>query len=355
MSEHLSRFDTWIREDGPSALVLKECLEPAGGSEEVIFPPTFAPPEDERNAPAGYVIDGDGENSVCLIDSVGSQSNRLEPLFQNERYRRLVPQVQIQVGDRVLNLLDLGHRAADAVARSSTLADELEAAFAEFAAGNAVSLAKVAPTSIVFGSWDSRGSQTKVSRLISSTIRAYHVQELHRAAQYFAALANDEVSAQLGADVQKERKTLSKAGFLDAPSGRTHGGIIVHGRIERSTIVNLTALRTLGAPTEDAQTTLRRYILSLTLLAASAPIDLFLRQGCLLVQSIESPPQSYLVYRDGRREMQPLVPAEIGPYAEAAAQAFGVGEDRNVAFSSKAAKDAVKKAAKTKEESKGEN
>src|SRR5438552_3780378 len=57
MSEPLSRFDAWINEGGPSALVLKEYLQPAAGPTEVIFPPTFAPPEDKKGAPSSYIID----------------------------------------------------------------------------------------------------------------------------------------------------------------------------------------------------------------------------------------------------------------------------------------------------------
>jgi CRISPR-associated protein Csb1 len=97
MSEQLSRFDPWINEGGPSAFILKEFLQPAAGPGEVIFPPTFAS--------EGYVIDGEGENSVCLIDSVGSQANRLEPVFKLAAYRGLVPQIEIKVQERVVNLL----------------------------------------------------------------------------------------------------------------------------------------------------------------------------------------------------------------------------------------------------------
>jgi hypothetical protein len=97
MSEELSHFDPWITEGGPSALVMKEYLEPAAGPGEVIFPPTFAPPEDKKDEGAGYVIDGEGETAVCLIDSVGSQANRLEPIFKSAAYRDLVPQIEIRV------------------------------------------------------------------------------------------------------------------------------------------------------------------------------------------------------------------------------------------------------------------
>jgi CRISPR-associated protein Csb1 len=188
MSEQLSQFDAWLSDGGPSALVMKEYLEPAAGRGDVIFPPTFAPPEDEKRAASGYIIDGEGGKSVCLIDSSGSQANRIEPIFKTARYRHLVPQIEIKVKDRTVNFLDVGHRAADALVRSTELAPELEKAFGECVTGNAKPLAMISPTSLVFGVWDSRGSQAKAPRLIDSTVRAFDVTKLSRSAQYFAAL-----------------------------------------------------------------------------------------------------------------------------------------------------------------------
>ena len=344
----LSKLDDWIAEEGPSAFVLKERLEPAGGDGDIVFPPTFAPPEGSKESPS-YIIDGEGEDSVCLIDSVGSQSNRLEPLFKLARYRDLVPQVDIDLDGRSVNLLDLGHRAADAVARSTDLAESFRQAFGAYDNGEGTALAKLAPTSIVFGAWDSRETYVKIPRLINSTIRAHNVERFTRAAQYFAALENEEVEQALDLKIQKDRKKLSGAGFLDAPSGRTHGGIRVRGRIERTTILNLTAMRALGAPTEQKRQALRRYILGLALLVAVAPIDLFLRQGCLLVQSLEEPPNSELVYRDGRREQISIASEEAEAYARAAAESFGVGENRTAKFDKKIAQAVFKKAAKTKD------
>jgi CRISPR-associated protein Csb1 len=351
MSEELSRFDAWINEGGPSALLMKEHLEPVAGPGEVIFPPTFAPPEDKKEEGASYIIDGEGERSVCLVDSVGSQANRLEPVFKTAKYRDLVPQIEIRVKDRIVNLLDLGHRAADALVRSTELAADLAIAFEDCEAGNAKTLAKIAPTSLVFGAWDSRGSQAKVPRLIDSTIRAFGVRKLSRAAQYFSALEKDEVDELLEIDSQKQKKSLSKAGFLDAPSGRTLGGIIVDRNIARTVIVNLTALRALGADSSAERTAVRRYILGLTLVAALAPEDLFLRQGCLLVGTVGKPIETKLVYRDGRREDFSIGVEQIERFAVAAAEAFGVGEDRVISFDPKLAKDILKKASKEKEES----
>jgi CRISPR-associated protein Csb1 len=284
------------------------------------------------------------------LDSVGSQANRLEPVFKVGKYRELVPQIEIRVKDRIVNLLDVGHRAADALVRSTELASQLEKAFNECAAGDATRLARIAPTSLVFGAWDSRGSQAKVPRLVDSTVRAFGVRKLNRAAQYFSALEKDEVEELLETDTQKQRKALSKAGFLDAPSGMTHGGVLVEGDIVRITVVNLTAMRALGAPAAEPEAALRRYILGLTLIAASGPVDFFLRQGCLLVRA-EKPAEAKIVYRDGRRADFSAPIDEIESFAKSAAEAFGVGASRVVEFDPKIAKKLLKDATKAKEES----
>lgn len=341
MSELLSQFDAWINDGGPSALVLKEYLQPAAGPGEVVFPPTFAPPEDQRRDAPSYIIDGEGKDSVCLLDTVGSQANRLEPVFMKAPHDRLVPQIGIQVKDRKINLLELGHRAADAVARSTSLAAELQTAFTDFDKGNPRSIAKIAPTTLVFGAWDSRGTQIKIPRLIESTIRGFNVAQLSRAAQYSPGLKNEEIS-ELLADVVKEREALSAEGFLDAPS-RALGGVIVKGDIVRTTVVNLTALRAIGGSVE-----LRRYILGLALVAASAPLDLFLRQGCLLVRAAGRPMEQKLVYRDGTSQDSTESIGAAAAFAAAAAQAFGVGESRSVEFDPKLARAALDKGSEKK-------
>jgi CRISPR-associated protein Csb1 len=127
--------------------------------------------------------------------------------------------------------------------------------------------------------------------------------------------------------------------------------VIVEGEIVRTTIVNLTALRALGAETAEQESTLRRYILGLTLVAAFAPADLFLRQGCLLISARDKAPDTKLVYRDGRREPFVLAPDQMEQFAQSAAQAFVVGENRSVDFDSKVAKKLLKDASKAKEES----
>ena len=117
MENVLSSFDVWLRDDGPAALVVREHLMPVEGSDGVVFPATFAAGD---GFPGGYNIDPfpDGTN-VCLIDSVGSQANRIEPLFSKDEYAGLVPQIVIKAGEKRVNLLEAGHRAGDAIVRCS--------------------------------------------------------------------------------------------------------------------------------------------------------------------------------------------------------------------------------------------
>lgn len=338
----LQHFDSWFAAGSPSALVVKEHLEPAAGKGAVIFPPTFAQEEGSKEKGGRYIVDGEGDTSTCLLDTVGSQANRLEPVFLEAELRSLVPQVSVRVQSREISILELGHRAADAVIRSTALAQELRSAFAAFATGNAEPLAKVAPTSLVFGAWDSRDTQTKLPRLIDSTIRAYNVAELKRGAQFFGGLEKSEIAEfDLGAD----NDALSKAGFLDAPAGVTHGGIAVKGNILRTTILNLTALRAIGGTSPEATEKLRRYILGLALVAAFHPSDLFLRQGCLLVRDrdAEKPISCELVFRDGKREATAIDFETVKSFAIQAASAFGVGESKSVPFDPAAAKASLAK------------
>lgn len=60
---------------GPVALALRQQLVPVEGEGGVVFPPTYAD--------IGYSLDtlSDG-TKVATIDSVGSQANRIEPLFK---------------------------------------------------------------------------------------------------------------------------------------------------------------------------------------------------------------------------------------------------------------------------------
>ncbi|MGH7997532.1 MAG: type I-G CRISPR-associated RAMP protein Csb1/Cas7g, partial [Opitutaceae bacterium] len=118
---NLTKFDHYLAANGPAALVVREKLVPVEGSDAVFFPATYAPSKD-GSFKGGYNIDAfaDGTN-ITLVDSVGSQANRIEPLFKAGDYAALVPQVIIKAGEKSINLLDAGHRAGDAIVRCSSL------------------------------------------------------------------------------------------------------------------------------------------------------------------------------------------------------------------------------------------
>ena len=102
-----------------------------------------------------YNIDDTPNGKVAIIDSMPSQANRIEPLFRKSPYDELVPQITIKAEQEQRNLLDVGHRAADAFVRYSELGEELEKAFRSYKdTGNALALAKLAPTTLIFGGWD---------------------------------------------------------------------------------------------------------------------------------------------------------------------------------------------------------
>ena len=304
----LETLNAWAEDyQGPVALHLKQRLLPVEGEEGVIFPPTYAD--------IGYNIDtlSDG-TKVALIDSVGSQANRMEPIFKCEPYSELVPQIEIELhtkehdGEKHVerrSLLDLAHRSADAVVYSCPeLAPCIEKAFRALKQrGDAQRLCQWAPTSLVFGFWDSRGeSGEKHPRLVRSIIRAWDVQLLHAAAQFnsvWKALDEDQQD-ELEEEAKEKKIELSEKGFKDVPSSfrkarvvqyrdgspnpeaRVLGGVLARGTIERDVTVNLVALRAINGTDEEGTRFVRRYLLALTLIAATAEIDLFLREGCHL-------------------------------------------------------------------------
>ena len=99
-----------------------------------------------------------------------------------------------------------------------------------------------------------------------------------------------------------------KRGFVHVPATGAHGGVVARGPIERTITVNLVALRKLDG--ENAQS-LRRYILGLSLVAATEPLDGFLRQGCLLVPDENAPAEWVAVGRNGVRTPVGLRPMSL--------------------------------------------
>ena len=352
-----------IQDNRIAALVMRQYLKPVEGDNAVIFPPTYAN--------IGYnidILDQPGEfRNVCVIDSVGSQANRMEPLFKTPPYDDLVPHIKVTVrkqplkgqekGDLIeeIDLLDVGHRIADAVVRFSDKADVISQAFRSVQK-DAAKMAKLAPTSLLFGCWDSRESQVKLPRIIRSTIRAYNVYPLTRAAQYFAPVKHYEEAGvekvQMDQKVGNTKKG-STIGFYDNPSSKKGiGGVLLDSssQIIRDTILSLSALRALRSESEESTAKLRRYLFGLSLVAVTAPQNPLLRMGCELTLDSQNPAKWEIVGCDGKRQTFDLSFERALTYAKTAAKEFGVEKVPQVfTFDPKKANEKLKELTKEEE------
>jgi CRISPR-associated protein Csb1 len=175
-------INSWADDpNGPVALHLKQMMLPVEGEGAVIFPPTYAVGEGKSPYNIDTLSDG---TKVCTIDSVGSQANRMEPIFKavglgepGNPLAKLVPQIDIAyANERKISILEAGHRLGDAIIRTAKsdafdLPRAAREAFDDFLRGDATAIAKLAPTSLVFGVWDSRDTQAKLPRIVQSVSR----------------------------------------------------------------------------------------------------------------------------------------------------------------------------------------
>jgi len=170
---------------------------------------------------------------------------------------------------------------------------------------------------------------------------------LTRSAQYVPAI--DYAKLEVFSEEEKAKSEgdakspLAKRGFVAVPATGAHGGVVARGAIVRDVTLNLIALRRLGAATSAEA--LRRYVLGLALVAATEPLDGFLRAGCLLVPKPDQPTGWEEVARTGGRTSVPLTNADARSLAAKWAKEFGVGETRTDKFGKELARaDLVDKA-----------
>ena len=363
-------IDETIQDNRIAALVMRQYLKPVEGDNAVIFPPTYKG-SDNKGSYNIVKLDAFEQNpkihNVCVIDSVGSQANRMEPLFKTPLYAGLVPHIIVKVMKQAvkdqekgalveeIDLLDVGHRIADAVVRFSSGADGIREAFRSIQK-DATKMAELAPTSLIFGCWDSRESQVKLPRIIRSTIRAYNVHPLNRAAQYFAPVKHyEEAGVEKAQMDKKEGKTKkgSTLGFYDNPSSDEGiGGVLLDSssQIIRDTVLSLSALRALRSESDENTEKLRRYLFGLSLVAVTAPQSPLLRMGCELTLDPKAPVQVEIVGCDGSRQPFDLSPEGALQFAMDAAEKFGVKKEPQVfTFDPKKANEKLKELTKEEE------
>lgn len=311
----------------PAAIRITEILEPIGGPHTPIFPPTY--PGAGNNPQydlSGPEYDKNGEvirYSHCVIDKVPSQANRMEPAFLSEKLKHLVPPVSVclysdkqeeNAPTRTKSLLEVPHRIADFRIRCCPeLVTKITNAISEFdRKGNALPLVKIAPTSLIFGFWDSRGQGFKHPRLLSARIDASQTRELRGHASYNGPYSLEEVLNIVGENnrnlVEKDKKKkspASRAGAVNALDGPSPAGVLVDGEIKRVATISLTDICRFSCfkeKTDEVDTeitlTVRRYLLGLALLAEDFQRNsgsYRLRSGCELVVQHDGGPHFQLV------------------------------------------------------------
>ena len=275
------------------ALTFRQRLEPLEGRDVPLHPPTY-PPEQKTGThrhDTPYTVNRTRDGGwLCELDSVQSQANRMEAAY-TAALADVVPHHVVRAGRVERDLTALPHRIADAAIRASALGPRIREAFEAFAAGDAMPLARLAPTSLVYGAWYS-GAFTKSA---------------------------------LGLTDSEWTRGGARAGFAPSPDINRPGGVLVHGEIVQSASVMLDLLRRYGAaPGADR---LPAYLLGLSAGGLLTPGRAYhLRSGCALVP--EGPGQWRAVTDTGERRAIALetgaVLDELRDAARAWAAAAGV-------------------------------
>ena len=305
------------------ALTFRQRLEPLEGRDVPLHPPTY-PPQNKTGShrhDTPYTVNRTRDGGwLCELDSVQSQANRMEAAY-TAALADVVPHHVVRAGRFERDLTALPHRIADAAIRASALGPRIREAFEAFAAGDAMPLARLAPTSLVYGAWDSRDTRVAIPRAVVSAIRAANVSVLTSSAQYSGAFTKSA----LGLTDSEWTRGGARAGFAPSPDINRPGGVLVHGEIVQSASVMLDLLRRYGAaPGADR---LPAYLLGLSAGGLLTPGRAYhLRSGCALVP--EGPGQWRAVTDTGERRAIALetgaVLDELRDAARAWAAAAGV-------------------------------
>lgn len=332
---------------GAVALRSRLSLAPAGGTEDKVFPPSYAVDgrADHKYAVETRQID-DKEVETVLLDSVASQANRAEEaLLEGWLDGDLafpVPYVDFsdaktdeedlsEIGK--LTALEAPHRIADAIFRDSLLngtlfrLSDVGQQITNATPRDATALYRYSPTALLFGVWDSTGPKgglgSKFQRAYVSEIIGLDVQVGKKVGSRLDPLAIEKLSAEdliyehadpaqvWTVNEDEAAKEKGKPKVIGRPSEINHGniapsidslsgGVTISGAVQ-TTVISLAALRKLRFGGRDrakeaaAQTAIAA--LGVAAIAYLYEHDYDLRSRCLLVptetQTLE------LVARDG--------------------------------------------------------
>ena len=332
---------------GAVALRSRLSLAPAGGTEDKVFPPSYAV---DGRADHKYAVEtrqiNDKEVETVLLDSVASQANRAEEaLLEGWLDGDLafpVPYVDFsdaktdeedlsEIGK--LTALEAPHRIADAIFRDSLLdgtlfrLSDVGQQITNATPRDATALYRYSPTALLLGVWDSTGPKgglgSKFQRAYVSEIIGLDVQVGKKVGSRLDPLAIEKLSAEdliyehadpaqvWTVNEDEAAKEKGKPKIIGRPSEINHGniapsidslsgGVTISGAVQ-TTVISLAALRKLRFGGRDrakeaaAQTAIAA--LGVAAIAYLYEHDYDLRSRCLLIptetQTLE------LVARDG--------------------------------------------------------
>lgn len=336
---------------GAVALRSRLSLAPAGGTEDKVFPPSYAVDgrADHKYAVETRQID-DKEVETVLLDSVASQANRAEEaLLEGWLDGDLafpVPYVDFsdaktdeedlsEIGK--LTALEAPHRIADAIFRDSLLEgtlfrlSDVGQKITNATPRDATALYRYSPTALLFGVWDSTGPKgglgSKFQRAYVSEIIGLDAQVGKKVGSRLDPLAIEDFSAKapiyehadpaqvwtLSEDeaAKDSKGNPKKKGKGGKPSDIIHGnippiidsstgGVTISGAVQ-TTVISLAALRKLRFGGRDrtkeaaAQTAIAA--LGVAAIAYLYEMDYDLRSRCLLIPTGQQTLE--LVARDG--------------------------------------------------------
>ena len=358
------------------ALRSRTTLQPAGGSGDKVFPPTYAVDRGIKYAFEERQMDDDTTTTTVLLDSVASQANRAElALLEGWELNELkfpVPYVDFASHKEVedlgrLTVLEVPHRFADAIFRDSLLDNtlfrlsDIGRAITDAQPRNATALFRYAPTALLFGQWDSTGPKgglgskfqrayvseivgldAKIGVKVGSRLDPLQIEREAADRQIFVHEDPDQVwtldpekaavqKGKKGPNVKGDgRPSEINHGNIAPSIDETAGGVTISKAIQ-TTVVSLAALRRLRFPGHgrEAETAARAAVAALGVvsIAYQHEIDFDLRSRCLLVP--EHGPRIELLSRDGSPaevvDLDRTVARELILQAAAHAKEQGIG------------------------------
>ncbi|HTW30437.1 MAG TPA: type I-U CRISPR-associated RAMP protein Csb1/Cas7u [Candidatus Sulfotelmatobacter sp.] len=332
--------------DSDAAFRRRRRLQPMEGPGAKIFPPTY-PGQKKDDAPRHVFerrrING-GELWCVLVDSVQSQSNRLEEFLLEAVRQKIIelPYVSVDFSHAKLDglteitSLEAPHRLFDAILRDSELGGKpfmkSDKGLALVAAkpSDASAIFELSPTALLFGVWNSTGEggglgakfpRCLVSELIGVNVPVDEEGDIVISAAKRTGSRIDPLGVLRRVEVYKSKegwdvdpKKAGKDAKKVRPSEINHGNIaptvqslgVTCDYIEQTSVVTLAGLRRLRFGSADRTSAARAHLASLGLVALleQDARGYALRSRCDLVSDGSAPLE--LVKCDGSTEQVDL-------------------------------------------------